>query len=244
MKKKISVLIVGAGNLGSVVYRNLKRSGSFDTKIVSKSKKLNVPVNFNPDIIWILKKDDFIPAEVKRWSKSYPKALLICSSATINVREFTQGNILTLYPLGTFRKEHAHIRLSHVPFFLEYGININKNHKVLIQRLIRGLGIKANKINYEQRLALHIAAVFGNNFVNALWGISLGLIGKNKKHLMPILLQTIENLKKFRPHETQTGPAIRRDYLTIKKHLQFLKSNDDLKKIYNAITEYLISKTN
>ena len=55
-----------------------------------------------------------------------------------------------------------------------------------------------------------------------------------------MIRETIEKIEKNNPSKIQTGPAIRKDMNTIKKHLNFIKSKNS-KKIYSILTEGIIS---
>ncbi len=78
----------------------------------------------------------------------------------------------------------------------------------------------------EKRVALHVAAVFVNNFTNHLFHIGKTITEKNDlpfDALKPLIEQTILKIQNQEPKAVQTGPAIRGDVNTIKKHLTFLK---------------------
>jgi predicted short-subunit dehydrogenase-like oxidoreductase (DUF2520 family) len=94
----------------------------------------------------------------------------------------------------------------------------------------------------DQRKQIHLAAVFANNFTNALYGISESLLETQKipfKILNSIIRTTAEKAIQKGPIASQTGPARRNDLSTIKKHLALLKDNNKEKKIYIALTSYI-----
>ena len=58
----------------------------------------------------------------------------------------------------------------------------------------------------------------------------------NFEILKPLILETAIKVQKMTPYNAQTGPAVRGDKKTIKKHLNLLSDQPELKKIYEIIT--------
>lgn len=242
MDKPINILISGYGNLGYHIYKALNDCPYLKVKIHSVSSNKSFHKNFIPDVIWVLKNDENIKKEIFRLKKYFPNALYISSSAVFDIGKIQNVPIITLYPLGTFSRKNSNIIMQKVPFFLEYGKNITENHKKITQKLCKAIGIKPMMLNYDERIKLHLAAVFVNNFTNALLHAAKEIAGKKNKYLVPILKQTLENMKKMNPVQTQTGPAVRGDSNTIRKHLDFLTNWPELKKIYLIHTKYIQKK--
>ena len=97
-------------------------------------------------------------------------------------------------------------------------------------------------INSEQRKALHVAAVFVNNFVNHLYQIGHDICIENNipfEILNPLIQETANKVISLSPKEAQTGPAKRNDTQTINSHLSFL-SDETQKEIYKTLTKSII----
>ena len=93
---------------------------------------------------------------------------------------------------------------------------------------------------YEQRKWLHLSAVIGNNFINHLMAVCEQVCAENGlpfSILMPIIEQTYDRIKHAPPAHLQTGPAIRRDTVTIQAQMELLGQHPHWQKIYEAITE-------
>ena len=60
--------------------------------------------------------------------------------------------------------------------------------------------------------------------------------------MKPLLDQSLNNVLNFPAHQLQTGPAIRKDLKLIEKHIESLKSEKDLKEIYQLFSEKIIKK--
>ena len=54
--------------------------------------------------------------------------------------------------------------------------------------------------------------------------------------VQPLIKETAEKIQSLSPSEAQTGPAIRKDYETIEKHIDFL-TNENQKEIYKILTK-------
>ena len=94
-------------------------------------------------------------------------------------------------------------------------------------------------INSEQRKALHVAAVFVNNFTNHLYQIGQEICEENKvpfEILKPLIQETANKINTLNPTEAQTGPAKRNDSTTIEAHLEYL-TNENQKNIYKILTQ-------
>ena len=93
---------------------------------------------------------------------------------------------------------------------------------------------------YEQRKWLHLSAVISNNFINHLMAICEQVCAENNlpfSTLLPIIEQTFERIKNDSPKNLQTGPAIRKDTMTIQEHLSLLENHKEWQKIYEAMTK-------
>ena len=99
---------------------------------------------------------------------------------------------------------------------------------------------KVYSLSYEQRKALHLSAVFSNNFTNHLISIAQQLLEKNDidpSVLQPMLENMIERLKNSPAKELQSGPALRDDTIVMQNHLQMLKDHPDLQSIYKSLSK-------
>lgn len=61
------------------------------------------------------------------------------------------------------------------------------------------------------------------------------------KQLLPLIEETAERVKTISPRQAQTGPALRHDIETIKKHLDLLQAYPQLKKLYEFMSENIQS---
>ena len=99
----------------------------------------------------------------------------------------------------------------------------------------------------DQRAALHLAAVFANNFTNHLLDIAYRITRDAELDfslLLPLIHHTVERLDNGRlpPADRQTGPAARGDRVTIERHLRVLAGHPEWRKLYRALTRLIAER--
>ena len=102
--------------------------------------------------------------------------------------------------------------------------NLAEDEKLLFA-LAKSIAPTVKVVSDEQRLALHVAAVFVNNFSNHLFAIAKEICDANQLDfniLKPLIAETIHKIQDHEPKAMQTGPAVRNDTATIERHLDFL----------------------
>jgi predicted short-subunit dehydrogenase-like oxidoreductase (DUF2520 family) len=100
------------------------------------------------------------------------------------------------------------------------------------------------KVSEKQRFAMHLAAVFANNFTNAMCGIAYQIFKENALDwslINPLLENTLEKVKYNDPFLVQTGPAARNDVSIMEKHCNAL-NDEDLKELYRLVSKIIQSK--
>jgi predicted short-subunit dehydrogenase-like oxidoreductase (DUF2520 family) len=141
------------------------------------------------------------------------------------------------YPLQTFSKEKP-IDFKSVPVCLEAE---NENDLQILKQLAHSISNAVYEINSEQRKALHVAAVFVNNFVNYLYQMGNEICDANAipfEILKPLIQETANKIATLSPKNAQTGPAKRNDLKTIAAHEEFLKDENQAA-IYKLLTQSL-----
>ena len=106
-------------------------------------------------------------------------------------------------------------------------------------------GTQPIEVDSGQREAIHLAAVFANNFGNAMFGIAQEIAlkaGFDPKVLTPLILQTAAKLKYSTAEDMQTGPAKRGDKEVMTEHLHQISNQPQLAEIYRVISDYLIQR--
>lgn len=142
------------------------------------------------------------------------------------------------YPLQTFSKSKE-VDFKIIPICLEAQ---NDSDYQLLKSVAEAISDSVYNISSEQRKALHVAAVFVSNFTNHMYQIGAEICTENGLSfdiLKPLIQETANKILYLPPIEAQTGPAKRKDSLTINAHLNFL-SDDGQKEIYKLLTKSII----
>ena len=142
------------------------------------------------------------------------------------------------YPLQTFS-------ISKKPDFKNIPFCIDANNSgdiLLLKKLAKKISNNVQEIKDGQRAVIHVAAVFVNNFTNHLYSVANDIL-KNENIgldiLLPLIQETANKLNDGTPEEMQTGPAIRGDEITIKRHLEYLDKYPEYKEIYKLLSAQL-----
>lgn len=142
------------------------------------------------------------------------------------------------YPLQTFSKNRP-ADFSTIPFCIDGNKKSVRNQ---LTALAENLSPNVALINDEQRAVLHVAAVFVNNFTNALFGVGREILERDNipfNLLTPLILETAKKVQDQPPRDMQTGPARRGDDKTIQKHLTLLNDHPAFKEIYQQLSDLI-----
>ena len=170
---------------------------------------------------------------------TFPPGAIVChTSGTLPLsalKRFPKRGVF--YPLQTFTKGRP-LDLSAVPFCIEAADEATEKQ---LLALARSVSQSVCRMDSEQRKTLHLAAVFAGNFTNHLLAVSKRIAEENNLPfdlLKPLVGETVAKaLAAQDPAAVQTGPAVRRDEQTIKRHLQALQKHTLWRKIYRLLTE-------
>ncbi|MFD0861807.1 Rossmann-like and DUF2520 domain-containing protein [Sungkyunkwania multivorans] len=224
-------VIIGTGNVAFHLHKALKASNAVEVRAVSSRSDLaKLPM---ADVYIIAVSDDAV-AKVSSEIRSM-NALVVHTSGSVAMEGLASNNRKgVFYPLQTFSKEKD-LDFKTIPICLEAE---DEKDLQLLEKLAKAVSEKVYHIDSEQRKALHLAAVFVNNFVNHLYHIGSDICTEHDvpfEVLKPLIQETAEKVVTLSPKQAQTGPAKRNDLETIKKHVHSL-SNSTYRKIYELLT--------
>lgn len=146
-----------------------------------------------------------------------------------------------LYPLQSLSKDKT-IDFQQVPLLLEASDEVVKQALDVLAKEISG---QVHHYNTEQRLKIHLAAVFANNFVNHLFHIASDIMESSDidfNLLKPLIKETIEKISHLSPAEAQTGPAKRNDQKIMKQHMEMLKDQPKLQNLYRELSQMILEQ--
>ena len=188
--------------------------------------------------VYLLAVSDSAIATVARQLKD--GLVVHCAGSTSIDRLPEGGRRGVFYPLQTFSKE-LKVNFNNVPLCLEAE---NEADYRVLEDLAHSISGKTFRVRSEQRLDLHLAAVFVNNFSNHLFHVGQALCeqkGLPFEILLPLIEETIRKIRYMSPFEAQTGPARRNDIYTQQLQLEQIE-NKAYQAIYKSIT-HSIQKT-
>lgn len=254
--KNLSVTFIGSGNVATKLAISLFEEGISIKEIysptIANAQKLALVVDATPiesinklstniDIIIISISDNALK-EIEL--PEFDENTIIChTSGSVNIDILNKyTNYGVFYPLQTFSKK-VDIDISEVPFCIEANTESNINTLTLLAEQISD---NVSIVTSLEREKMHLAAVFINNFTNAMYSIAEDLMqesGLDFDYLKPLIKETAKKAINHSPIEIQTGPAVRNDKNIIKKHIQDLDNNEDYAALYKQVSD-LIYKLN
>jgi predicted short-subunit dehydrogenase-like oxidoreductase (DUF2520 family) len=243
----IKITIIGSGNVAQHLIEAFAKSKAIDViQVFSRTQKEIIPnldsskitndwnALAEADLYIIAVSDDAI--ESVSTQLPFINRLVVHTSGSAQLSALNEKNRKgVFYPLQTFTKGKA-VDFKNIPICLE---SENPTDYQLLEKVAKIISDKVYPINTEQRKAIHVAAVFVNNFTNHLYQIGNDICEENKipfDILRPLILETAEKIMTLSPKEAQTGPAKRNDLSTINSHESFL-SDENQSTIYKILTQ-------
>ena len=250
----MQIVIVGSGNVASVIGRLCKQNGHQILQVISR----------NAGHAKILA-DEFecdytdYGGEMNNHAELYLVAVIDTALADLD-NSFTLGNKLILHTAGSVSKDVLkNVSINYGVLYplqslrkeMEYATDIpllvdgNTEETItLIEDFAKTLSLNVTKANDEERLKLHVAAVVVSNFTNHLYALAENFCKKEQVDfalLAPLIKETAERIQNFSPAEVQTGPAVRNDIFTIEKHLRILTNHPALIYLYLKLTDSIMT---
>ena len=249
----MDITIIGSGNVGSHLYkifnekkikvsqiwsRNIENTSILNSQLATDSLDFSKSTS---NIFIVAVKDDAI-LNVLEEIKTPANAVLVHTSGSVGMEILEKHEIKygIFYPLQTFSKNRD-INFSSIPILIEAS---DKSTLIAIQTLAQMISNTVHHCDSITRQRIHLSAVFACNFTNALLGVANNLLEKKQLNLLllkPLIEETIQKSFELGPSKAQTGPAIRNDYETIDKHLDTLKNEPVLKKLYQLMTDMIMN---
>lgn len=243
----VKVIIIGSGNVAQHLIKAFDKSIDVDlvqvysrqketiTHLLDSNKIVDTFSDLGDADLYIMAVSDDVITSISS-QLAFENRLVVHTSGSVSLNSLDKKNRRgVFYPLQTFSKK-ATIDFSQVPICLESENNSDFN---ILKKVACAISNKVLEISEEQRQALHVSAVFVNNFVNYMYQIGNEICLKNNvsfEVLKPLILETANKVMLLSPKEAQTGPAIRNDKKTIEQHLNFL-SNQNQATIYKILTQ-------
>jgi predicted short-subunit dehydrogenase-like oxidoreductase (DUF2520 family) len=247
----MKVVIIGAGNVATHLAKALHAANVQIAQVWSyhynNAKILADQVNAtaienltaldrNADICLISVKDDAI-AEIAQQLIDF-KGVIAHTSGSVNMDVFAgfSVNYGVFYPLQTFSKDKE-LSFATIPLCVEAN---NATTLQFLKKLADQLSTRVVEIDSEKRKILHLAAVFACNFTNHFYALAEEVLAAHQLEfeiLRPLITETAAKVQHALPLTVQTGPAIRNDEQTLKKHEELLLQQPQLLEIYKIVSD-------
>lgn len=250
----MKVIIIGTGNVATVLGKKILEAGHEIIQVAGRhAEKTNLlasqlgckpvytfqNINLSANIYIIAVSDSSIPAVAAQLQLNDKIIVHTAAAVSKNILAASSKNFGVLYPLQTLTKE--------MPYLPPVPVLVDGNNEATKKVLIKFSSGWAENVRFaddEERIKLHVAAVFVNNFTNFIFTVIEKYCKKEQltfNLLYPLIEETIAKLKISHPSALQTGPAVREDFSTIAKHNQILTNYPELKNFYNLFTDSIVS---
>ena len=260
----LTVSIVGAGNLGTALALTLPAAG-YEVKFIGvrakssssaasrglarKVKARLVELGkqaLDTDIVWITVPDDSIVQVAHRLAgtQDWKGRIVFHSSGALTSEELAAlqargARVASVHPMMTFVR-HSVPNMAGVAFAIEGDAGAVRAARDIVERL----GGYAFPIRKQNKVLYHAFGSFASPLVIALMasleqvakaaGIKAGDI---KTVMLPLLERTLRNYLKHDAASAFSGPLVRGDVATVRKHLEELKKVPEAREVYVALAK-------
>lgn len=249
----MKIALIGAGNLATNIGKAFVAAGHNVLQVFSRTEA-NAAVlaqtlgasyttkiddlTDEADVYVISVKDSAMADIIGQIDKKLQTKVFLHTAGSVGIDIFS--NIVqhfgVLYPMQTFSKNRE-VDFSTIPVFIEWNDPISE---LAIKDLAGSISKKITVLSSSDRRYLHLAAVFGCNFVNHCYALAASIMeshGMTFNMLLPLLDETLTKVHTMHPRESQTGPAVRFDRNVIDRHLSVLESSPMMKDIYELMSK-------
>jgi len=260
--RRPSISIVGPGNLGRALALTLPpagyevrflaargksvRSSRFRT-LSRRIKARTVEIGkqtLATDIIWITVSDDAIAgvARALAQSQDWEGKIVFHSSGALTSNELVSlrgkgARVASVHPMMTFVRG-AVPEMAGVAFAVEGDATAVRTARAIVE----DLGGSAFVIKKENKVLYHVFGSFASPLIIALLASleqvarAAGIRKTDIKTMMaPLLWQTLRNYLKHDAASSFSGPLVRGDVATVRKHLAELEKLPEAKAVYAAL---------
>ena len=262
MTEKVRIAIVGAGNLGTALAVSLRGAGYVIESVIpgrtrsslqrGKALAREVGARLRTDlqgssaaVVWFCVPDSKIMNAAAAYARHLPireGLVALHSSGALTSDELESfrhkgAAVASAHPLMTFVRD-SWPSLAGVPFAVEGDAPAIR----LVRRIVTDLGGAYYPIRKKDKAAYHAWGAFASPLLTSLLVTServAELAGVDRKsarrRMIPILLQTLANYASLGAAGAFSGPIVRGDVETVRKHLEVLRRTPTSRNAYTAL---------
>lgn len=264
MAAKPRIAIVGAGNLGSALARALHRAGYRVREIIyrdgsspQRARRLAAQVGgaaarfsaarLVADVVWLCVPDSSIAecarelAKVADWRGKialHPSGAL--PSDELQPLRSRGATVAAAHPMMTFVRRSSPA-LAGTPFAIEGEARAVR----MARRMVRDLGGESFAIHQQDKALYHAWGAFASPLMISLLAsaeqVAMAAGARSpaaaRRRMLPILKQTLRNYGALGPADSFSGPLVRGDVATVRRHLQALRKLPSARALYMALAQ-------
>ncbi|HTT20084.1 MAG TPA: DUF2520 domain-containing protein [Candidatus Sulfotelmatobacter sp.] len=261
MAEKPTIAIAGAGNLATALALSLRNAGYEIEAIIARKQQrsrvrawqlarkvgaraLDGAQGLKSQVLWLCVPDTEIATTSAAFAENFDGIgkIALHSSGALTSDELhalrrAGASVASVHPLMTFVKG-SRPSLKNVPFAIEGDAAAVR----IARRVVSDLGGKAYAIRKRDKAAYHAWGTFASPMLTALLATTeqmAAAAGVNRKaaqqRMLPILRQTIENYGSKGGARGFSGPIIRGDVETVRRHLDVLRQIPTAQEVYVAL---------
>jgi predicted short-subunit dehydrogenase-like oxidoreductase (DUF2520 family) len=177
----MDIVIIGTGNTATVLGRKLKGAGHNIAQVYGRNAKAASDLAYELDTestnywavvnriadIYLLAVSDIAVEEIVK-ELQLPNKTIVHTAASVSKNVLNKSQHYgVFYPLQSLKKES--VSLPDTPIIIDAS---DQQTLDLLENLANTITKNVIKANDEERMKLHLAAVFSNNFVNYLYALA------------------------------------------------------------------------
>ena len=237
-----NIVLIGSGNLAEALARAISRTeGATLLQIFARNAKRGTALALENGTAWnsdpreLAAADLYILAVSDAAITTPAEAAVVHTAGGIGIEalpaRFDRRGVL--YPLQTFTQGRS-VDFAKIPLFVEGN---DDSFTSELEAFARNLSRTVYRADSDRRVRLHLAAVFACNFVNHLYALGGEILHGTELPfdvLKPLIAEAVDSGD---PHRVQTGPAVRGDLPTLRRHEAALAHDPRLLRIYESLSQ-------
>lgn len=248
----MNIALVGIGKVGSALAKAFARVEDVELLLISRdisnvlplAEELNAEAATqissipSPDLFIICVPDDAISNVSKIIFQEHPQSSQahVSGSRHWDILSGPKDRLGVFYPLDSFGY-HLDDELYDTPILIDGCSDEYINE---LTDLAYEVSDSIYHLDFDQRQYVHLAAVWLNNFSNALAHKAHGILNKGNAPvdvLDKLTQTTFVKIREMGPKNSQTGPAMREDSKTMDKHLKLMNGADQ--ELYRVLSQLI-----
>jgi len=239
------IAVIGTGNIGAWLSQIFNNQNNISFVSIS-GRNIDV-LPRDCDLYIFALKDDIYEIVLQKIPFKMQNSVHTSGALSQNILAPYSENFGVIYPYQSITKAEKSYGLTVLRSYGLIPICIEGSDAIFEDVLFQwanSIFTTVHKITEKQRFSMHLAAVFANNFTNAMYNIAYQIFKENNLDwslIFPLLENTLAKAETGAPQLFQTGPAIRNDISIMEKQCNALP-NEELKTLYQLVSKIIQKK--